>query len=138
MVDARALRHLDQASKRWSAPRQPPSANGSASTVDQFWVGNGVWIVESRNSTLLNKISCYIPPFSRNRFCDAWSVTNRYVSRDRGVTWTPFVVPLISGNFVRGRATVIGWDSQRQKLLVYRESDRIVPYAVIEAYTLPR
>lgn len=137
-TDNFALRHFDSAAKQWSDAKRPPLFHGSPSQVNEVWVGNGVWIVLSHTNTLLNKINCFIPPFSHNRFCDARSASNYYVSRDHGQSWTPFALPPTSTAAGERSATIVGWDSQRQKLLVYRRSYASEPQATIEAYSLPR
>lgn len=133
-----ALRHFDPAAKQWGEPKRPPLFHGSPSQVDEAWVGSGVWVVLSRTNTLLNKINCFIPPFSNNRFCDKRSASNYYVSRDHGQSWTPFALPLTRTAAGERSAEIIGWDSQRQKLLVYRSSYSPKLPTTIEAYSLPR
>lgn len=132
------LRYLDSTTGNW-ATSTIPDIRGAASSIDtdKMWLGKDVWIVKARGDTAWNIVACYMPPYFGNTSnCGGMSAEAHFYSRDKGHSWTPFLVPHSPGE-EDYRINVIGWDSRRQGLLVIRPDPDNPGRDQIDLYRLP-
>lgn len=116
------LRYLNPASWEWSQPMSPPPIGDVDTWIDTFWVGDGLWVIKARGSTIRNHGDS--PALSY------------FMSRDQGRSWTSFVLDDASSSSTPPEREVIGWDAHAQKLVVFhRQQGR--SKATVELYALP-
>lgn len=130
------LYHLDPTARQWSKVATP-DIHGVSSNVyhNGVWLGNDIWIIEASGQTAWNVVACYMPPyFRKTRNCGLSSAHAYFYSKDQGRSWMPFTLPTSPDDFSTPK--ILGWDNQRQGLLVTR-SDPNRPGDKVELYRLP-
>lgn len=132
------LRYLDPTTGAW-ATSTIPDIRGASPWIDtdKMWSGKDVWVVRARGDTAWNIVACYMPPyFGNTRNCGGASAGAYFYSRDKGHSWTPFLLPRSPGESDY-TINVIGWDTRRQGLLVMRRDPENSEREQIELYRLP-